>query len=145
MRPDSSKSSVQWCVFTVESRNTERFTAVFAIGSPCVRLKRQIKWISDRNANTRITPLTDDTWKNNLVEHCYSYPPTQPWLLLYRKTHSVRDRKTRLCSSSGRIMPEMTHSRPPLIRLNYTEIAWYCPQAVTILRTPRGASLLCEF
>lgn len=42
-------------------------------------------------------------------------------------------------------MSEMTHSRPPLTRLNYSGIAWYCPRVVAILKAPGGSSLLCEF
>lgn len=51
---------------------------------------------------------------------------------------SVCDRKTPLCLSSVGVMSEMTHSRPPLTRLNYSGIAWYCPRVVAILKAPGG-------
>lgn len=69
---------------SLKSRNTKRFTAVFTISLSCVSVKR----LSDRNATTRITPLTDHTWKHYLVEQCYSYPPTHPWLLLQKNPFS---------------------------------------------------------
>lgn len=43
-------------------------------------------------------------------------------------------------SGSVGVIPELTHSRPPLTRLNYTGIARYWPQAVAFLK-PRGDRL----
>lgn len=58
----------------------------------------------------------------------------------------VCDKKeiTPLCSAPVGVMSEITHSRLPLTRLNYSGIAWYYPAAAAILKAPGGsASPLC--